>query len=106
MQLLLIMSEFISTLIDYIIISIACPLPWNIKLYYNILLQGIPYSHDMCPCITCFYPNTSCYDKCRTGKFDNYFSILCDCCHDIYCQRIHHALCITMKQLFNSLQTF
>ena len=28
---------------------------------------GIPYSHDMCPCLTCFYPNVSCFDNCRTG---------------------------------------
>ena len=26
---------------------------------------GIPYSHDMCPCLLCFYPDTPCYDKCR-----------------------------------------
>lgn len=28
---------------------------------------GIPYSHDMCPCYTCFYPNQSCFDMCREG---------------------------------------
>lgn len=25
---------------------------------------GIPYSHDMCPCNFCFYPNISCLNKC------------------------------------------
>ncbi|XP_062500868.1 arylsulfatase A-like [Corticium candelabrum] len=29
--------------------------------------MGIPYSHDMCPCLICFYPNQACFDKCRTG---------------------------------------
>lgn len=27
---------------------------------------GIPYTHDMCPCVTCFYPNESCYYNCNT----------------------------------------
>ncbi|KAL7644496.1 UNVERIFIED_CONTAM: hypothetical protein RMT77_005328 [Armadillidium vulgare] len=25
---------------------------------------GVPYSHDMCPCITCFPNNGSCFDNC------------------------------------------
>ena len=25
---------------------------------------GVPYSHDMCPCTTCFYPNTHCWNSC------------------------------------------
>ncbi|XP_064396908.1 arylsulfatase A-like [Halichondria panicea] len=29
---------------------------------------GIPFSHDMCPCLVCFYPNAPCFDKCRTGE--------------------------------------
>ena len=28
---------------------------------------GIPYSHDMCPCKICFYPNASCAISCRDG---------------------------------------
>ncbi|XP_065827633.1 arylsulfatase A-like [Oscarella lobularis] len=28
--------------------------------------MGIPYSHDMCPCLICFYPDQPCFDKCRT----------------------------------------
>jgi arylsulfatase A len=27
--------------------------------------MGIPYSHDFCPCFTCFYPSIACYDTCR-----------------------------------------
>lgn len=27
---------------------------------------GIPYTHDMCPCVTCFYPNDTCYYNCNT----------------------------------------
>ena len=33
--------------------------------------QGIPYSHDMCPCVVCFYPNVSCAPsnhKCGHGE--------------------------------------
>ena len=26
---------------------------------------GIPYSHDMCPCIECFPDEQTCYDPCR-----------------------------------------
>ncbi len=26
---------------------------------------GVPYSHDMCPCTTCFYPNEHCYNNCN-----------------------------------------
>ncbi|XP_065827553.1 arylsulfatase A-like [Oscarella lobularis] len=29
---------------------------------------GIPYSHDMCPCLICFYPDQPCFDKCRTSE--------------------------------------
>ncbi|XP_065181771.1 arylsulfatase A-like isoform X1 [Sycon ciliatum] len=29
---------------------------------------GIPFSHDMCPCAICFYPNQSCFDGCRKGE--------------------------------------
>lgn len=25
---------------------------------------GVPYSHDMCPCVTCYYPNDTCYNNC------------------------------------------
>lgn len=28
---------------------------------------GIPYSHDSCPCIICFYPNQSCFDRCAAS---------------------------------------
>ncbi|XP_033110528.1 arylsulfatase A-like isoform X2 [Anneissia japonica] len=27
---------------------------------------GIPYTHDMCPCVTCFYPKDPCYYSCDT----------------------------------------
>nr|XP_006822165.1 PREDICTED: arylsulfatase A-like [Saccoglossus kowalevskii] len=26
---------------------------------------GVPYSHDMCPCLKCFYPSDPCFDQCR-----------------------------------------
>ncbi|CAI8012829.1 Arylsulfatase A, partial [Geodia barretti] len=29
---------------------------------------GIPYSHDFCPCFTCFAPNIPCFDSCRTDE--------------------------------------
>ena len=28
---------------------------------------GIPYTHDMCPCLKCFYPDQPCFYKCATG---------------------------------------
>ena len=28
---------------------------------------GIPYTHDMCPCLKCFYPDQACFYKCNTG---------------------------------------
>ena len=37
-------------------------------IYYFLLSQGIPYSHDFCPCFTCFAPNIPCFDSCRTGR--------------------------------------
>jgi arylsulfatase A len=39
-------------------------LPTNHGFDYYL---GIPYSHDMCPCLVCFYPDQPCFDKCRTG---------------------------------------
>ncbi|XP_071476461.1 arylsulfatase A-like [Diadema antillarum] len=37
------------------------PTSQGFQYYY-----GMPYSHDYCPCLVCFYPNSSCYDDCRT----------------------------------------
>ena len=39
-----------------------------------LLLQGIPYSNDMCPCFVCFYPDVKCApvntnEKCETGTY-------------------------------------
>ena len=50
---------FSSSLIFLIFIDRAFSLP---------PLQGIPYSHDSCPCYVCFYPNDSCFDHCITSK--------------------------------------
>jgi arylsulfatase A len=40
-------------------------LPTNQGFDYYL---GIPYSHDFCPCFTCFAPNIPCFDRCRTGE--------------------------------------
>ncbi|XP_070577437.1 arylsulfatase A-like isoform X1 [Ptychodera flava] len=37
------------------------PTNYGFDSYY-----GIPYSHDMCPCLKCFYPGDACWDKCNT----------------------------------------
>ncbi|XP_065912186.1 arylsulfatase A-like [Dysidea avara] len=37
-------------------------LPTNYGFDYFL---GLPYSHDMCPCYVCFYPQEACYDDCR-----------------------------------------
>ncbi|XP_064404043.1 arylsulfatase A-like [Halichondria panicea] len=29
--------------------------------------MGIPFAHDMCPCLVCFYPKAPCFDQCQTG---------------------------------------
>ncbi|XP_077990529.1 arylsulfatase A-like [Glandiceps talaboti] len=38
------------------------PTNYGFDSYY-----GIPYSHDMCPCLKCFYPGDACWDKCAPG---------------------------------------
>ena len=38
--------------------------------YHNT--QGIPYSHDMCPFHSCFYPDVPCFTKGQLGKYHHW----------------------------------
>ncbi len=42
-------------------------IPFLPSFFFPPCFQGIPYSHDMCPCLVCFYPHESCHDQCRPG---------------------------------------